>query len=49
MNLVADRMPYVRLHYTLGKTTNYDYRFLLEALPSNLPGHGHRVGRVGRY
>lgn len=44
-NLVADRIPYVRLHYTFDKTTNYDYRVPLEALPSNRPGHSHRPGR----
>ncbi|AWM31391.1 hypothetical protein [Hymenobacter nivis] len=45
VNLVADTTPYVRLHYTHDKTTDYDYRIPLEALPSNLPGHGHRTGR----
>lgn len=45
VNLVADTTPYVRLHYTLDKTKNYDYRIPLEALASNLPGHGHRTGR----
>jgi hypothetical protein len=33
VRLVADGMPYMRLHYTHNETTPYDYRILLEALP----------------
>ena len=44
-HLLPDCEPYLRLKYTFNETTSLDYRIILEALPSNLPGHQHRPGR----
>lgn len=35
---ILERETSVRLRYTVNDTTAYDYRIMLEAVPSNLPG-----------
>jgi len=45
VHMLPDSEPCLRLKYTHNDTTPLDYYVTLEALPSNLPGHGHRPGR----
>ena len=43
--MLPDSEPRLRLKYTFNDSKEFDYYVQLEALPSNLPGHGHRPGR----
>lgn len=45
VTMLPDCAPCLRLKYTFNDSKDLDYFVQLEALPSNLPGHGDRPGR----